>query len=103
MAIVTLSDMKSHLGIVDDTDDALISAKIDAAQAWLEQMLGYDIATEFAAPLVVPFDLVEAVKQVAAHFYENREASLVGLAAVETPFGVWDIVANRRNYSWADA
>lgn len=100
MAIVTLSDMKAHLGIVDNADDALISAKIDAAQAWLEQMLGYDIATEFASPLVVPFDLVEAVKQVAAHFYENREASVAGLSILSVPMQVEDTIRNRRHYSW---
>lgn len=103
MAIVTVEDMKAELGITEDTDDAMIAAKIDAAQAHLEALLGYEIATEFASPLVVPADLVGAVKMLAANAYENREASLVGLAAIETPFGVWDIVANRRNYSWADA
>eukprot|EP00913_Durusdinium_trenchii_P021274 g19987.t1 len=65
--------MKSHLGVTDDADDDLITAKIDAAQAWIESFLGYEIEDEFETP---PADLVEAVKQQAAHFFENREAVL---------------------------
>jgi len=96
MAIVTLSDMKSELGITDSVDDAMISAKIDAAQAHLEALLGYEIETEF--PEAVPADLVAAVKMLAAGQYENRESTIVGVSAMETPHGVWEIVANRRKY-----
>lgn len=100
MAIVTLDDQKAWLGVTLDTDDALISGQIDAAQAHLEQLLGFVIAEEFAAPLVVPDDLVGAVKMLAAHMYENREATSVGVSASELPFGVWDVVRERRNYSF---
>jgi len=103
MAIVTLADMKAHLGIVDDADDALISDKIDAAQAWLEQMLGYSIEEEFPSedsPAAYPADLVEAIKQQAAHMFENREATLVGVSIVETPAAVADTIRNRRAYTW---
>jgi hypothetical protein len=101
MAIVTLADAKAHLGITDSTDDALITAKIDAAQARLEQMLGYVIATEF--PDTVPADLAEGVLQLTAHFYENREATLVGLSAMPLPMGVEDTIRNRRTYAWGVA
>lgn len=101
MAIVTLADVKAHLGVTLDDDDTLITGKIDAAQALLEQLLGYTIEAEF--PSAVPADLCEAVRQLAAHMYENREATTVGVSAAELPLGVWDIVASRRNYSWADS
>lgn len=100
MAIVTLADQKAHLGVTLDSDDALISAQIDAAQAHLEQLLGFVISEKFASPLVVPDDLVGAVKTLAAHLYENREATVVGVSAQEIPFGVWDVVRERRNYSF---
>ena len=100
MAIVMLDEMKSELGITDSVDDALISAKIDAAQAHLEALLGYRIADEFGEPPlpVVPGDLITAVKMLTAHWFENREATIVGVSAMETPHGVWEIVANRRRY-----
>jgi uncharacterized phage protein (predicted DNA packaging) len=102
MAIVILEDMKAHLGVTTDDDDALITAKIDAAQAWLEQMLGYAIADEF--PDTTPADLVEAVKQVCAHFYENRESTVAGLSILSVPMSVEDTIRNRRSYAWgADA
>lgn len=103
MAIVTLADMKQELGIVGDDDDALISAKIDAAQAHLEALLGYQIENRYppeGSPPVsaVPADLVGAVKMLAAGWYENRESTLVGVSGIEVPHGVWEIVANRRSY-----
>lgn len=96
MAIVTLAEMKAELGIIDDVDDALITAKIDAAQSHLEALLGFAIAERYTT--AVPADLVAAVKMLAAGFFENRESAVVGVSASETPHGVWEIVANRRNY-----
>ncbi len=92
MPIVTTADMKAHLGITLETDDDLVDGKIEAAQASIEQLLGYEIETEFAT---VPGDLKEAVRQLAAHFYENREASVVGISVSLLPLGVRDIVNNR--------
>jgi len=48
----------------------------------------------------VPGDLREAVMQVAAHYYENREATLVGVSASLLPLGVQAILRERRNYSF---
>ena len=98
MAIVTLTEMKAELGITDDADDDMITAKIDEAQAWLEAFLGYDIAEEFED--AVPADLVMAVKLQAAHLFENREATAAGLTIVLAPNGVDDVIRNRRAYAW---
>jgi hypothetical protein len=103
MAVVELAEMKAELGILDSVDDALISAKIDAAQAHLEALLGYRLEDRFPpsdspASSTVPADLVGAVKMLAAGWYENRESSLVGVSGMEVPHGVWEIVDNRRNY-----
>lgn len=98
MAVVTLADMKAELGITDDTDDAMITAKIDEAQAWLESFLGYSITTQF--PDGAPDDIVMAVKMQTAHLFENREASVVGVAIQLAPNGVDDVIRNRRSYAW---
>lgn len=103
MSIVALAEMKAELGVINDVDDDLIASKIDAAQAHLEALLGYPIAEEYPAPLVVPADLVAAVKMLAAGWYENRESTLVGVSGMETPHGVWEIVSNRRRYSFGAA
>ncbi|RUV66744.1 MAG: phage gp6-like head-tail connector protein [Mesorhizobium sp.] len=81
-----------------DDDDTQISLQIDSAQAHLEQLLGYLITTEF--PSTVPADLVGAVMQLAAHLYENREVTAAGVSIAEFPFGTWDVVRERRHYSF---
>lgn len=98
MAIVTTAEMKAHLNIIDNVDDSLIDSKVSAAQAMLEQQLGYAIEDEFEEP---PDDLREAVCLLAAHFYENREATIIGVSASLLPLGVKDIIRERRNYSWS--
>ena len=96
MAIATLQIAKLHLGITDNVDDALISQKMESAQSLLEGWLGYGITTRF--PDTVPADLVEAVLQLTAHAYENREATVVGLTIMSVPLAVRDVIAARRDY-----
>lgn len=95
MAIVTLEDVKAHLGVTLAEDNTLITGKIEAAQAAIEQILGYEIEERFDTP---PADLKEAVRQLAAHFFENREASVVGVSVGLLPLGVKSIVQNRREW-----
>jgi hypothetical protein len=103
MPIVTLDHLKIQLNFTDDigdADDDLLTAKIEAAQAHIEQMLGYAIADRFGGEELppVPADLCEAVLQLAAWWYENRETA--GPGAKEVPFGVSDIVMGRRDWSF---
>ncbi|CAJ0861987.1 hypothetical protein AMST5_01447 [freshwater sediment metagenome] len=46
-----------------------------------------------------PAPIAEAVRQLAAHLFENREASIVGVTANEIPFGVFDLLTPYR--AWA--
>jgi hypothetical protein len=103
--IVDLDLMKAHLNITDDLgtgDDALIAAKIAAAQDHVERLLGYRIEATYGGdgqdPL--PPSLVQAVQLLAAHWYENRETVIVGVSAQAIPHGVWEIVNEYREYSF---
>lgn len=95
MTVITVDDAKSHLNITSDADDALIAAKIEAAEAWISRWLDAPLAEMDE----VPGDLKEAVRQLVGHLYENREATLVGVTAEEIPFGIWDIINQHR--AWA--
>ncbi|TAW88379.1 phage gp6-like head-tail connector protein [Rhizobium ruizarguesonis] len=95
MAIIDLVAAKAHLNITFNDDDNLIEGKIEAAQAHLESLLGYEIETEFPT---VPDDLKQAVLGLVGHWYENREAT--GENLFEAPFSVWDVVRERRSYAW---
>ncbi|MBB5045931.1 putative phage protein (predicted DNA packaging) [Rhodopseudomonas rhenobacensis] len=100
MAIVTLEEVKAQLNQTLDVDDELIERKICAAQCHIEQLLGFKISDQYT-PTKIPAPLKECVCQLAAHWYENREAVLVGVTAQSLPIGVSDIVNEYRNWSWA--
>jgi hypothetical protein len=103
MAIVTFEDMKYQLALTDDApgeDQVLLQAKIEAAQNHVERLLGFKIEEEFggAGQDPVPPALCEAVMQLAAWWFENREAG--GDASRPMPFGAAEIVAEYREYTF---
>jgi hypothetical protein len=101
MAILSVAELKEQIGWSADlggADDALMGRKIAAAQDHIERLLGFKIEVTYAD--AVPPALVEAVGQLAAHWYENREATLVGATAQELPFGVWPIINEYRGFSF---
>ncbi|MBB4123289.1 head-tail connector protein [Martelella radicis] len=102
MAIVTLDQMKAQLNVTSDSDDDLITNKIAAAQNHIERLLGYRIEESYgnADQDPVPPSLAEAVMQLAAHWYENREAVIVGVTAIPMPLGVREIIREYRDWSF---
>jgi len=107
-AAATLEQVKAQLNQTLAIDDALIERKIMAAQAHIEGWLGFALAEKYPAagstsyPATVPPPLVEAVCQLAAWWYEQRAAALVGVSAAEIPLGVTEIVNNYRDWSWGE-
>lgn len=102
MAIVTLTDMMAQLSLTPDApgeDQALVAAKIEAAQNHIERLLGYRIEVTFGGEDQdpVPPALREAVMQLAAWWFENREAVSDSRTL---PFGVEDIVNEYREWSF---
>lgn len=95
MSVIELSDLKAHLNVTFDTDDDLITGKIEAAEDWIAMFTGASWPP--ASP--VPGALKEAIRQLAAHLYENREASLVGVTSQDLPFGLLDLLTPYR--AWA--
>ncbi|MDJ1632521.1 head-tail connector protein [Rhizobium rhizogenes] len=103
--IVDRDVLKQELNFTDglgETDDALIDRKIAAAQDHIERLLGFKIEETYGGEGQdpIPPALVEAVCLLAAHWYENREATLVGVVGQELPFGVWSIVNEYREFSF---
>lgn len=100
MAIVTLDEVKAQLNILGDDDNTLLTAKIAAAHGHIERLLGFEIATEY--PDATPEPLKEAVLQLSAWWYEQRETALAGMSARPVPYGVSDIVNEFRKWSFDD-
>jgi Phage gp6-like head-tail connector protein len=103
--IVTTEQIKEQLNITADLgtdDDALISRKISGAQDHIERLLGFKIEASYGGTGQdpIPPSLIEAVSQLAAHWYENREAVLVGVNASQLPLSVQEIVTEYRTWSF---
>lgn len=100
--IVTTDQMKAQLNILSSEDDDIIERKIEAAQSHIERLLGFKIEETYGGTdqEKIPPALIEAVCQLAAHWFENREAALVGVSGEDLPFGLWQIVNEFREYSF---
>jgi len=104
---VSLEVAKAHLNVTTDVDDALITRLIGASQRWLESQLGYKLAEQYpptGSPAIstVPDDLEQGQLMLIAHFYANREATLVGVSVQQMPFGLAEIILNYRNWSFGE-
>lgn len=101
MALV-LADLKAHCNVTSAGDDAMLTRYLGAAKAHIERLLGFKLTDTVELPDGAPADLELAILQLAADWYENREASLVGVAAQPIPFGVADIVNEYRRYTFGE-
>ncbi|KUF12837.1 head-tail connector protein [Pseudoponticoccus marisrubri] len=91
MPTTSLTLLKQHLNITDDADDAILTHKLAAAEGWALQYLG--ITT---LPDPVPPQITEAVLQIAAFWYLQREAASYEGTARPIPFGVIDLLQSCR-------
>lgn len=82
-----VSQLKSQLNIEHDLDDALLAHKLDAAKLWIANYTGSAFAEGNAA-------LTEAALQLAAYWYEQREAVSFEVALKPAPFGVRELLAS---------
>jgi uncharacterized phage protein (predicted DNA packaging) len=97
MTLPNAADLRRQLNLdPDQEDDIFLSAKLAAASGWIEAYVG----EPFAGLDPFPAAISEAVLQLAAHLYENREAVLVGVSASELPFGVVDLIRPYRVWSF---
>ena len=93
--ILSLSELKAHAVIDDDDNDIDLTAKREAARRHIEAYVGP--LDDF--PDEVPADIVEALKQLATHFYQTREAAQAD-ALTEIPFGVIDLIGPYRKWEF---
>lgn len=103
LTVATVKDLMAQAGLTDDApseDLLLLQQKGDAAQDYVERLLGYPLATMFGAPDLppVPEALKEAVLQLAVWWFENREAAAD--RERHLPFGVKDIVNEYRGWTF---
>ncbi|MDS9467943.1 head-tail connector protein [Paracoccus sp. MBLB3053] len=106
-SLIPLGELKNQLGLTSDQDDddGLIQSKIDAAENHIDRLLGYRMRERFPVtnagdPVAsnVPASLLEAVRQLAAWWFENREAATDMNRVL--PFGVTDLINEYREWTF---
>lgn len=91
--ILTLEDIKRHLNVDFDEDDALITSMIEAAEASIEQSIGVPLADIVADKF--PDDLKHAIRILTATFYEYREGFTNGKIQ-QVPFTLSHLISPYR-------
>ncbi|MFG1349659.1 head-tail connector protein [Xanthobacter autotrophicus] len=96
LAIVSLADLKAHLNVTTDDDDAVLTGMLEAARGYVESWCGPldDIAG------TIPAGLVHALKLYAGHLYENRETVNIGNIVSEIPMGFFDLIGPHRKWAF---
>ncbi|MDW4548835.1 head-tail connector protein [Defluviimonas sp. D31] len=82
-----LALLKSHLNVDHDLDDALLEHKLAAAETWVTCTIE---PTYLGGGLPAP--VTEAILQLAALWYEQREAVAIGVSVAPIPFSVHDLL-----------
>jgi len=102
MAVITIEELQGQLNLPADMDSDILADKILAAQNHIERLLGYRIEDNFGGQDQpdIPPALVEAVKQLASWWYVQRETAITGTIVAQVPFGVAEIVAEYREWSF---
>jgi hypothetical protein len=90
MTKTPLELLKSQLNLEHTLDDALLNHKIATAEAWIESYTGA------ALPDPMPAPLTEAVLQLAAYWFSQREAVSFGVSMQAVPFGIRELLSPYR-------
>lgn len=98
--ILTLAEVKTHLRVGSDTsEDSLITTYITAAREYVE---GYQNRVYLSSDEAVEAETMTGIERAACllligHWYENRQAVVLGTPPSEVPFTVKALLDIRRN------
>ena len=99
--IITLSQAKKHLNIEDDRtdEDEYIMELIEVVESVIENDIKKTIVSVLDANGIAPTPLKQATKILIATFFENREATIVGLRMEKTPLSYEYLIAPYKKYT----
>lgn len=90
MTKTPLDLLKAQINLDHALDDALLNHKLATAEAWIENYTGTPLPDPMPAPLT------EAVLQLAAYWYGQREAVSFGVSMQAVPFGIRELLSPYR-------
>lgn len=87
MAVLTLDEIKAHLRLDGNEEDAQLTLLSDAAEDYATQYMGRSLPwlDDEGAPVPVPASVRAALLLVIGDLYENREGAFVGVSRVDNP------------------
>ncbi|KAB0489644.1 head-tail connector protein [Pseudomonas vancouverensis] len=99
--MIDLANVKMHLRVDGDEEDALIGGYIEAAKAHVEQhcdrkLVDGDPAEP--AEMGLTRDVEQAILLLVGHWYANREAVAVGTIATAMPLAVERLLWYRKQF-----
>lgn len=95
MDLLSMTVIKQHLRVDDDSEDALIELYAESALAWA---LWYCDNPSFTSAESFPASFKAAMLLLIAHSYANREAVVVGTITAELPMAVSSLLWSSRNF-----
>jgi hypothetical protein len=101
MSCVTLQAAKDQLRVTFDDDDGLIQAKIDAVEMMVSQYIDAPLDDKTVFPNGLEAPVKEAILQLVAHFYDNREPLVIGAnitVAVQAVPSAFDLLRPYRSW-----
>ena len=96
--IITVAEVKEYLRLDHDEDDVLSKELIEAAQEWAEEYCGHPLTRhpDIEGSIDPPKKFKLALRQLVAHWYENRSIIATGNIPREVPFMVSTIFDQSR-------
>lgn len=87
MAVLTLDEIKAHLRLDGNAEDAHLALLNDAAQDYASQYMNRAIPwhDDVGAEEPVPASVKAAILLTIGDLYENREAQFVGVIRADNP------------------
>lgn len=85
MSIVTLEEVKLHLRIEGNLDDALLTRKVSVAEGYVESFIGtIEEIGEF-----VPDTIKEAILEMVSYYYEGNSDAKERALELILPYRKW--------------
>lgn len=95
MPIIPVADLRAHLNLDHEADDALLTQQLDAAEEYVSYAVGSPMMPSLDQPIAPT--IRQAVLMLAAFWYETREAALPGVPYA-VPFGVSDLLQSHQRW-----
>jgi hypothetical protein len=83
---IDLGLAKAQVRVTHDSENALIGSYIAAAQAWVERYTGLTLTEEDTPP-----ELDQTMLLLVGHWYQNREAAVVGTISGDLAMAVKEL------------